>query len=108
MSEKEVGGLDGKDAHRYARRVLGFWIYWRSRIEDATTTLRRMPERLWWRVQFTRYGQRKTELGWRLWWEWSATAVDEWDDAKCGLADYRDAVKEEIYAAMADAEYADA
>lgn len=95
--------LDGNDAYRYARRRLGFVAYWRCRLEDTVTAIRRMPERLAWRLRYTIYGQRKTGWGWRLWWEWSATDVDEWDDAKCGLADYRYAAQEEIYAAMADA-----
>lgn len=32
-----------------------------------------------WRMRFARYGQKKSKWGKRLWWEWSAAALDYCD-----------------------------
>lgn len=54
---------------------------------------------LLWRVRFTLYGYRRHY--WRLLdgWEWSGECWPDWNDARYGLADYRDAAKEEIHTA---------
>ncbi len=56
-----------------------------------------------WRVLFTLYGYRRKY--WLLLdgWQWSGECWRDWDDARCGLADYRDAAKEEIYTARLEA-----
>lgn len=57
-------------------------------------------KKLIWRIRFMFYGEGKTAWGWRLWWEWSETAADDYYDDKYGFSCHEYAANEYIYDAM--------
>lgn len=56
-----------------------------------------------WRMLFTLYGFQHHYWGLLDGWSWSGECWQDWNDTRCGLADYRDAAREEIYTARLEA-----
>jgi hypothetical protein len=66
-------------------------------------TMSRILRVLAWRVRFAMYGYQRRYWRFLDGWAWSGECWRDWCDERCGLADYRDAAKEEIYTARLEA-----
>ncbi len=70
-----------------------------GRLAETVQAARKLLSVLGWRVRFTLIGHKR--LYWSLLggWRWSGECWRDWDDARWGLADPRDAAREECQTA---------